>query len=230
MTARVNKTPFQGSEVWVPIGKDFPFLIAGWIVLIFLFFMPLPAHATSTCNVYGAEYVPQKQINDKKYPKNKSDDRDPALSFVLRIEKGDGGQAFRSTFLYFDAFDSKGIKVSSMRLGDTHSNGSWTQGFSGETGQYYDPKDESTWKDFESAPGFIPLGVNEDFSQASLESAPYMLIFPQTYVTLRYDSYQVPENWDYYIKFYTEERIFPDFRGYDFWIRKKCGPAVKEKK
>lgn len=205
-------------------------------ILIFLGILLLlanPAAAAFDCSLFGAEYVPQDQ--EKRLEKSYSVDVNAinrTLSFILRVEKGDGGQAQRSTFLYFDAYDFEGNKVSSMRFGDTHSNGSWTQHFSTGMGMYctYGKDTESDCKEMKSSAGFIPIGVNKDFSKASLNSTPYMLIFPETYVELQHSSYQVPEHWDKYIKFYTKDRVYPDFRGYDFWVRKKCGPAVKENK
>lgn len=238
MVARINTIAFQGVDVQsidvqVQISNGLPaFTIVGYIFLALLLFAPLSAKASEACPLFGSEYVPQAQEKQlqKTYDKN-INAINRTLSFILRVEKGDGGQADRSTFLYFDAYDLKGTKVSSMRFGDTHSNGSWTQSFSTYSGMYcnFGKDTESDCPEMKQSAGFIPIGINQDFSKASLNTAPYMLIFPETYVQLRYSSYQAPEHWDKYIKFYTKDRIYPDFRGYDFWIRKKCGPVIEEK-
>jgi magnesium chelatase family protein len=237
MVARINTIAFQGVDVQnidvqVQISNGLPaFTIVRYILLTLLSFIPINAKASEVCPLYGAEYVPQEQEKqrEKTYDRNVNV-INRTLSFILRVEKGDGGQADRSTFLYFDAYDLYGDKVSSMRLGDTHSNGSWTQHFSTDMGMYctFGKDTESDCQEMKPSAGFIPIGVNQDFSKASLSSVPYMLIFPQTSVELRYGSYQAPEHWDKYIKFYTKDRVYPDFRGYDFWIRKKCGPEKKD--
>ncbi|OIN86170.1 MAG: hypothetical protein AUJ12_06770 [Alphaproteobacteria bacterium CG1_02_46_17] len=239
MVSKIKTVAFRGIDVLdIDVGVKiasglYDYMIVGYIFSYFLF-LSLPLHsarAGEICTLYGSEYVPQGQEKERQetYDKNVND-INRTLSFILRVEKGDGGHAHRSTFLYFDAYDEGGNKVSSMRFGDTHSNGLWIQRFSTVFGVYcnFDKDAKNDCPVIKPTAGFTPIGVNKDLSQASLETAPYMLIFPETYTTLRYGSYQSPDDWEKYIKFYTKERIYPDFRGYDFWIRKNCGPTMIE--
>lgn len=234
MVARINTIAFHGVavqtvDVQVQTGNRLPAITAaGCVILLWLIVTictwPTSANAKGNCLMYGAEYIPQKstyELNEAVL--NKS------LSFVLRIEKGDIGSSIRSTFLNFDAYDKSGKKVSTMRFGDSWSNGVARQGFSTYFGMYctFGKDSESDCRDMKSSAAFYPIGVNADLSSANINSAPDLLIFPGTYWQLRYGSFQVPEHWDQYIRFYTEDRIYPDFRGYDFWVRKKCGDTAE---
>lgn len=205
------------------------------MILFFVAFNSSSSSASQTndaasCLPFGAEYVPQDQIISDTYDENRNDINE-TLSFVLRIEKGDMccKSTLRNIFLNFDAYNKEGVRVSTMRLGDVWSNGVSRQGFSSHYGQYCDfGKDggDNACEEKESAIGFDPIGITKDLRPASVKQAPYLLIFPGTYRELRYSSLQRPEEWDQYIKFYTEDRVYPDFRGYDFWVRKKCGDGA----
>ncbi len=190
------------------------------VLLVFIFFFAgtlFPVEAKEKpdqgCPLFGAEYVPHSSYVPY-------DD----LDFVLRIvgPEPKGPSTIRTMFLLFEAYDKSGQKVSSMRFGDAWSNGDSRQSFSTFYGQYNNPYDQQAWQDFRGA-SFYPIGVNDDLSQANILVTPFMLIFPGTHWALRYNSKQHPENWDQYIKFFTESRIYPDFGGYDFWVRRKCG-------
>lgn len=172
----------------------------------------------------GAEYVPQNLDIQKSYDAA-TNLVNRTLSFVLRLEKGDMEGPTRSIFLNFEAYNTKGEKVSSMRLGDTRSNGISRHIFSA----YY-----GTFCSFAIAKGddcpelkhdahLYPIGVNNDLSPSPLGRAPALLIFPDTYGELTQNSFQHPEDWDKYIHFDTPQRVYPDFRGYDFWVRRACG-------
>ena len=112
MVAKINMSAFQGCDVQgidvqVQISNGLrAFTIVGCILFSLLFFMPISAKASDNCPLFGAEYVPQDQEKrlQNTYDKNVNA-INRALTFILRIEKGDGGQADRSIFLYFDAYD-----------------------------------------------------------------------------------------------------------------------------
>lgn len=181
------------------------------------------------CALFGAEYVPQNESIAASFDKNENV-VNRTLSFVLRIEKGDMGHHTRSTFLNFDAYNKAGEHVSTMRLVDTHSNGFSRQSFSTYWGMYctFGKDDQSDCQDMKMSPVFYPIGVNKDLSLAGLREAPPLLIFPETFHELTYKSYQAPQDWEKYIRFYTDEKIYPDFRGYDFWVRRKCGGMLEK--
>lgn len=186
---------------------------------VFLIWSMAPAFAQKACGRWGAEYVPQNQTISDSYDR----DRGPVnrtLSFVLRFEKGDMDGAQRSVFLIFDAYDQKGQKVSTMRFGDSWSNGRSQFSFSTQMGTYGD-------YEIKSPVSFSPIGVNQDLSMAFIYNAPALIIFPDTHQELTRNSYKNPADWDKYIRFYTKDRVYPDFRGHDFWVRKKCGSDTK---
>jgi hypothetical protein len=173
------------------------------------------------CPMSGAEYVPQHQAIADGYDRDKNL-INKTLFFVLRIERVNRRVSSRGVFLNFDAYDKSGKRLSTMRFGDTWSNGLSRQSFSTYWGQYHEYKDAG-WKELKSAAAFYPIGVNKGYSQSTIEDAPYLLIFPGTLQELTYLSFNRPQNWDDYIRFYTKDRVYPDFRGYDFWVRRKCG-------
>lgn len=194
------------------------------------------AQQDAECHLIGAEYVPQNQMV-KSYDKEKHN-VNRSLSFVMHFENGDMDGSLRTLFLNVDAYNQDGVKVSRMRLGNAWSNGVSRESFSAAYGVYCDlvpedpgdirPKrirdlDRMECPSLERGPGFYLIGVNEDLSKAALRDAPALLIMPETYHVLRDTSYQIEKDWDKYIRFYTDERIYPDFRGYDFWVRQKCG-------
>jgi hypothetical protein len=184
-----------------------------------------PAFATNpqnNCPIVGAEYIP--------HPSEKIREN---LNFVLRIEKASPGGAIRNLYLNFDAYNEAGEKVSTMRFSDALSNGDTRQSFSTYWGQFCDFDEKKPCANFGPYAHFNPIGVNEDLSQSAIDNstrAPPLLIFPGSHWELKYNSFQSPEHWDKYIRFYTKDRIYPDFRGVDFWIRKKCGGTKRDSK
>lgn len=217
MVARINTVAFpsiDAQRIELCRRVVFHLLILGVLVAM-LVFSNVSLAESKTCPLFGSEYVPQKP------------DKNAELSFVLRIEKGDMccKGTLRNIFMNFDAYNKDREKVSTMRFGDAWSNGVSRQSFSTYYGMYcaFGKDSESKCKDMEPSAGFSVIGVNKDLSMADISDAPDLLILPDTYVTLTGGSYQNPEDWDLYIKFYTDEKVYPDFRGHDFWVRKKCG-------
>ena len=179
------------------------------------------------CLFNGAEYTPQNPVIEKSFDKN-INVINRTLSFVLRLEFDHSKKCIHSAgcnYLSFDAYDRTGQKVSTMRFGNEFSNGVSRESFSTYWGMYctFGKDNESDCKDMKPFANFYPIGVSDKLEQSSIHEVPEILIFPGTFWELNYNSYQQPENWDKYIKFYTKDRIYPDFRGYDFWVRKKCG-------
>ncbi len=246
MVARVNTVAFQGInvqnvDVQVQTSNGLPaFTIVGYknylLLLAFLLavFGSVSVHASekseTDCPLFGAKYVPQNPVASDTYDDNR-DHINRTLSFVLRIEKGDMccRSTLRNIFLNFDAYKD-GQRVSTMRFGDAWSNGVSQQSFSTYFGMYcnFGKDTESNCEEMKPSAGFVPIGVNENLMPAAIQQVPYLLIFPETYWELRYKSLQVPEHWDKYIKFYSGDRVYPDFRGYDFWVRQKCGDGGRE--
>ena len=240
MVARIGTVAFHGVEVqavdvevsisnglpnFTIVGSNYPYPLIGrtavkaLMVLVALFSIMSPAIAQTeqqdTCILFGSEYVPHPLYK----PRN-------GLNFILHITQARPGGMIRNIYLNFDAY-TDGKKVSTMRFSDAWSNGDSRQSFSTYWGQYANLDDEKgEWKEFKPYADFYPIGVNEDGSPATIGDAPQTLIFPGSHWELRYNSFQSPEDWDKYIRFYTSERIYPDFRGIDFWVRKKCGTAA----
>ncbi len=194
-----------------------------YIIIILVLFYNFSARADKGCPFHGAEYVPQNQkIKDTYDPNLHLINR--TLSFVLNVTKGDGG-AGRNTFLNFDAYNKAGKKVSRMRFGNVSSMGRGRTAYTAFYGMYctFGKDSETDCKNLADAPIFYPVQVNKDFSQRNDLTAPYLIVLQDTYGQLTYTSYNHPKDWDKYIKFYTPERVYPDFRDYDFWVRTKCG-------
>lgn len=199
------------------------------IRMIFLILFALsayPAYAQK-CDLSGSEYVPQNQILEESFDPNRNV-INRTLSFVMRAEEGNGNVE-RSVFLLFDAYKGQ-KKVSTMRLGNAWSNGVSRQSVSTYYGMYcnFNKDKGKNCEDMKPAAGFYPIGVREDLTGSAFNNAPELIIFPGSFWELRYKSYEHPEHWDKYIKFYTDDRIYPDWRGYDFWVRTKCGKSKKE--
>lgn len=197
-----------------------------FLFFIFLMVSPVTAWALEDqCAFHGAEYVPQGQAIAESY--------DPVinlvnrtLSFVMRMEAPDPDchASELCRFFYIDAYNKAGHKVSTMRLGENWSLGVSRQYFSNYYGQFGDPDTE--WSEKIAQFSFNPIGVNKELRPASIQSVPQLIILENTFQKIK-TSIQDPEGWDRYIKFYTEDRVYPDFRGYDFWERRACGPADK---
>lgn len=189
------------------------------------------------CGPWGAEYQP---VQSPTTHMSKNERYDPAihvanfeLDFVLRIEKGDCENcSARSAFLYFDAYDRNGTKVSSMRLSNASSNGVSIESFSTEMGEFCNMMANDVEGDclgVKPSIGFQVIGVGSDLSPKSIRTAADLLIFQNTYHELKRVAGTDQKEWEKYIRFYTDEKVFPDFSFRDFWVRKKCGSPVEEK-
>ncbi len=174
------------------------------------------AETSSPCSLYDAKYKPHPSYNRDK----------GKLDFVMTVKKpeaGEGGGSIRSVFFYIDAFDAKtSEKVSSLRMGNSCSNGVVVCAINAEMGQF-SPINEL--KEVSSSIGFSVIALKKDFSEARYDGpeAPYAYVLPHTasaiHGTINGKSKEHIPN---YVRYYSEERVFPDFSGYDVWVLSSC--------
>lgn len=171
----------------------------------------VPAMAEETCDFFNAVYEP---ASDQK-PENND------LKFKLRFEKGDEGKASRSRFILVEAYNQENVKVSSIRFGNTWSNGASREGFSTAFGMYcnYGKDDETDCADMKGYAGFTLAYENKDGSDKPIEGAPDIIGTAKVDLSR---SKGHPEYWDEYIKFFTVERVYPDFEGIWEWELSEC--------
>ena len=208
------------------------FYVEGFSMHLFILFFVLLIFPVSgawaqegQCTFRDAQYVPQGQTIADSY--------DPAvnlvnktLSFVMRIDMPDTDchAPERCRFIYIDAYDKAGQKVSTMRLGNNWSLGVSREYFSNYYGQFGDADEE--WSEKMVHFSFNPISLNRNLRPAAIMSVPDLIILSNTFQELK-GAIQDTENWDRYIEFYTQDRTYPDFRGYDFWERKACDVVGK---
>jgi hypothetical protein len=115
-----------------------------------------------------------------------------------------------------------GKPISNMRLGRACTMGANICGLSAYWGQY-SPIDEI----IDIAPFFKLniLAFSQDFTPQynylGRNGAAYAFVFPQTNLAFQY-AYATSEHHDHYIRFFSDEKAFPDFGGIDVWIFEKC--------
>ena len=183
-----------------------------WFLICALIFVA-PCSAED-CPLYDAVYKPHFASPSKG-----------KLDFKLTIvkpEEGEGGGSRRRHFFTFTAFDKKtSQKVSMMRLGDASSNGTATVGLSAHMGQFSTLKSP---KEFKSTVNFEVVALDKNLYKIYYANkiAPYLYIFPNTGPEIYHDKNNSAEAVSNYIRFYTPEKIYPDFGGADVWIFDSC--------
>ncbi|MBL4576291.1 MAG: hypothetical protein JKY51_09390 [Opitutaceae bacterium] len=201
-----------------------------YFILIFLGWVTLTSYGvqanTKTCSIYDAIYKPHPSY---KSPNNIPHKKADNIAFVMEVKRpkeGEKGGAFRSIFFHITALDkTTGKKVSTMRLADTCSNGVVRCSLNTHAGQF---KLNALMEDLKSGFSFEPIALKKDFSPTRYNSkeAPYTFIFPNTASQFYYERNNVnlENDMNEFVRFYTDEKIFPDFGGYDIWIMNSCHP------
>ncbi len=172
--------------------------------------------SSPTCSLYDAKYKPHPSYGSDK----------GKLGFVMTVQKpelGEGGGSIRSVFFRIDAFDNKtGEKVSTLRMGDICSNGVVVCAINAEMGQF---NPISELKTFDSSIGFFIIALKSDFSEARYNSqdAPYVYVLPHTANAIHQEiNGQSKESIPNYVRYYSDEKVFPNFSGYDVWVLSSC--------
>jgi hypothetical protein len=147
------------------------------------------------------------------------------LDFTLTIAEGVGTPG---PFFIFTAYDIKTkTKVSALRMGWVCSNGTGSCSINTEDGQY---ALEGRGDSFNPTMVLNVLAVNKDFTEAwplgKDDGVPPMLMFPKIDAEfMKVKSHS--EYWNKYIKFYTKDKILPDFSDIDAWILSECKDGSK---
>ncbi len=193
----------------------------------------------SSCSIYDAVYKP----HPSHYPDVPVLENSKSLTFTLTAQKplnGEKGGSHRTIFFYIDAFDLSGKKVSTLRMADTCSNGVVECAISTNEGQF---QSSEKMKELEYGLGFKPIALRRDFSRMEYygPEAPYAFILSGTlkdiYLLLNKTPLYPPteENLVYteivpqFVRFYTSDKVFPDFSGHDVWVLDSCDKRITEK-
>lgn len=195
-------------------------------------------HDASSCSIYDAIYKPHTSI----FPKVPILEKPKPLSFTLSVRKpldNEKGGSHRTIFFYVDAFDLKtGVKVSTLRMSDTCSNGFVHCALSTYEGQLR-PNEEM--KELKYGMGFDPVALRKDYSRMEYygPDAPYAFILPDTLRTIygyqnkvssetNGDESKAVAISEDFVRYYTPEKVFPDFSGYDVWVLSSCDDKTLE--
>lgn len=175
---------------------------------LWLLWLPAPLYAADecACPLTKASYKPHISYKNP-------------LHIMMTIEKPPSSPPH---LLYkFTAHDEEGTPLSTLQLGEMCSNGIAICRLSSFEGQI---NDVDHWVDFEAI-RLDFLALNKDFSpyRGNYDtSAPYAYIFPNTITNFYYEEKPIPKNAALYTKFFTEEKVYPDFGGLDVWIFSSC--------
>lgn len=196
-------------------------IIIVFVFSLFLSFSSFASESDSSCSLYNAKYKPHPSYHEEN----------GKLSFVMTVKKpesGEGSGVLRRNFFYIDAHNNMNQeKVSSMRLGDSCSNGivtCWIGAYEGQFGL------RSDMKEFGSSINFKLIALDRDFFRVNHDSlmAPYIYILPDTASAIYYQIRgKSGENIEKFVQYYTEEKTFPDFSGYDVWVLNSCDVGGK---
>ncbi len=156
--------------------------------------------------------------------KNKSQSIDFEM-VVKKPMKGEGAGSFRSIFFYINAFDNlSGKNVSTLRLSDTCSDGVVRCSLNTHAGQF---NLNAQMKDFKSGLSFEPIALNNDFFTVNYygPEAPHLFILTNTASQFYYNRNKsvFKDEMNEFINFYTDEKVIPDFGGFDAWVLSTCG-------
>jgi hypothetical protein len=192
-------------------------LLISFICLAFFLFIANSAVAAkkdaASCSIYDAVYKPHPEYEKRD------------LDFELTVHKplpGEGN-SMRMPFYYFDAFDEAGKKVSTLRMAQGCGLGVSKCSIGAAAGQF---RSNDDYIEFKTNLNFDPLSLDENFLDIrSKDEAPFALIFLETKRKFYWAS-EAPgaklELFDHFVRYYTPEKILPNFGGYDVWLFNKC--------
>lgn len=212
--------------------KTFLFAVIGGLNFCLTSIAVAADGGASSCSIYDAVYKP----HPSHYPDVPVLGKQKALTFTLTAEKplnSEKGGSHRTIFFYIDAFDLNGKKISTLRMADTCSNGVVECTISTSEGQF-SPNEKM--KELEYGLGFEPVALRRDFSRMEYygPEAPFAFILSDTlkdiYQLLNKTPLYPPtkENQVYtetvsqFVRFYTSDKVFPDFSGHDVWVLDSC--------
>jgi hypothetical protein len=184
-------------------------LVAGFVLTA-----AAPKKPIATCSVYDAVYKPHPDYQRRD------------LDFDLRVRRplpGEGS-SMRMVFYYFDAFDRAGDKVSTLRMAEGCGLGVPKCTISATRGQF---RNNSDYVEFRTNLTFDPLSLSDAFMKIeSFESEPpYAFIFLETKQKFYWMS-KAPgaklDVFDDFVRYYTPQKVLPDFGGYDVWLFDRC--------
>ncbi len=198
------------------------------IVVIHLCLTPFAARAFSgPCGIYDAVYVPSSKGFPQPNPK-----LGKGLDFALTIRKdptGGNGQG-RSIFFDFSAYPhAKADRLSTIAVVDIcRTGGSPCYIIAAKEGRDEKKTGPSAGIRLE------PIALDRNFNRVDPFSpnapAPYAFVFPDTAynVSILLNAHKLyPEaasaaDISEFVKYFSPEQQFPDFRGRDTWILKDC--------
>lgn len=166
-----------------------------------------------SCSIFDAEYVPSTI-----HPEDK-------LRFEMHIVKNEEYAPLdRGVFFQINAFEKASEKkVSTLRLASRCSQHSSQCDADAEMGQYKNLED---MEEIKTSLVFSYLAIDRSFKVYpdylwNNKFTPQAIIFPHDkYHFTRNEAFK--DDWDKYTKFYTEEKIFPDFTGKEIWVFSSC--------
>ena len=172
----------------------------------------------TNCSVYDAVYEPPKA------------EENPPYSFKMHIERNPQGYVlYRRNFFYITKYGRDSKKLSDIRLADDCASWAPNQcGVSIHSGQY---GKFSEMRELGLSFNSDIVYLNKDMLQQSeaLQEdsvAPYLIFLPH-YMNLGGKVEKYRDEWHKYVRFYTEEKSFPDFRGRQVWLFSYCDASGK---
>jgi hypothetical protein len=196
---------------------------------------PFAGAQANGCSIYDAVYKP----HPSQFPDVPILKKPKALDFEMTVHRplqGEKGGSHRAIFFYIDAFDhNTSKKVSTLRMADVCSTGMVVCEINTNEGQFH-PNDRM--KELRDGLAFAPIALTRDFGRVEYYSrtAPYVFILPDTlrqlYTFLNKPNYRAAgklRDFDTiageFVRFYTQDKIFPDFSGNDVWVFDRCNSS-----
>lgn len=183
-----------------------------------------------SCPISSAEYKPHPSY----FAPGALPNRNVALDFIMTVHEplaDEKGGSHRTKFFHIDAFDnSTGEKVSTLRMADACSNGIVRCWISTSEGQFHS-NDEL--KELKSGMSFEIIALDQEFFKIPYygPEAPYVFILPNTanviHAYYRKDEPAYQQTVEEFVRFHTDEKVFPNFWGYDVWIRDSCKSSLR---
>lgn len=196
-------------------------MLVSFICLAFVLFIANSAAAAkqdaASCSIYDAVYKPHPEYEKRD------------LDFELTVHKplpGEGN-SMRMPFYYFDAFDHAGTKVSTLRMAAGCGQGVSMCGINAAAGQF---RSNEEYQEFKTHLVFEPLAFGSDFLSRNPwgDPAPHAVVFHNTkkkFYAANEAPYAKPELFDHFVRYYTPDKVLPDFGGFDVWLFERCSKS-----